>query len=184
MKKGTHQRQGCLPRSAREAGQRLSGGDGLPQSSLPRLATVASPQAHRTAVPPLPPSSSGPVQRMNTIITHYPLTLAYKNPTPVGPHILCPLATKKSQPRLCTSTGMCGTDWQASTRTVAPTDLRSRFHQCSRPALLFRDVSGEQGNQKSALGNFAHSGNIRYAPQRVAYVRCSNKLRPIVHHRS
>jgi len=138
MKKGTHQRQGCLPRSAREAGQTLSGGDGPHQSSLPRLATVAFPQAHRTA--PLPPSSNGSVPRMNTVITHCPLTLAYKNPTPVGPHILCPLATKKSQPRLRTSTGMCGTDWQASTRTVAPTDLRSHFHQSSCPALVSQRV--------------------------------------------
>mmetsp|Transcript_33484 Transcript_33484/g.107628 ORF Transcript_33484/g.107628 Transcript_33484/m.107628 type:complete len:212 (+) Transcript_33484:683-1318(+) len=44
-----------------------------------------------------------------------------RKPTPVGPHILCPDATKKSTPRRPTSTGMCGTDWHASSSTRAPT---------------------------------------------------------------
>mmetsp|Transcript_22211 Transcript_22211/g.40875 ORF Transcript_22211/g.40875 Transcript_22211/m.40875 type:complete len:211 (+) Transcript_22211:654-1286(+) len=44
----------------------------------------------------------------------------HKKPIPVGPHILCPEATKKSTPSSWTSTGMCGTDWQASSRTRAP----------------------------------------------------------------
>jgi len=40
---------------------------------------------------------------------------------PVGPSILCELATIQSTPSACTSTGMCGTDWHASSSTRAPT---------------------------------------------------------------
>ena len=40
---------------------------------------------------------------------------------PVGPHILCAEATIQSAPRACTSMGMCGTDWQQSNSTLAPT---------------------------------------------------------------
>ena len=39
---------------------------------------------------------------------------------PVGPHILCPDATIQSTSRLRTSTGMCGTDWHASSKILAP----------------------------------------------------------------
>jgi len=40
---------------------------------------------------------------------------------PVGPHILWLLATIQSAPSLFTSIGMCGTLWQQSARTFAPT---------------------------------------------------------------
>ena len=40
---------------------------------------------------------------------------------PVGPIILCDDATIQSTPSACTSTGMCGTDWHASSSTLAPT---------------------------------------------------------------
>ena len=43
-----------------------------------------------------------------------------RKPIPVGPHILCPDATIQSTPRVWTSTGMCGTDWHASSSTFAP----------------------------------------------------------------
>src|SRR5665213_1806139 len=46
--------------------------------------------------------------------------LPYRKPIPVGPHILCPLAARKSTSSAWTSTGMCGTDWAASTKTTAP----------------------------------------------------------------
>ena len=39
---------------------------------------------------------------------------------PVGPHILWEEPTRKSTSSACTSTGMCGCDWQASRRTSAP----------------------------------------------------------------
>ena len=39
---------------------------------------------------------------------------------PVGPHILWLVKPRKSAPSSCTSTGMCGTDWAASTSTSAP----------------------------------------------------------------
>jgi hypothetical protein len=44
---------------------------------------------------------------------------------PVGPHILWLEATSQSTPSACTSTGMCGTDWQASSSTRAPARLAS-----------------------------------------------------------
>mmetsp|Transcript_36924 Transcript_36924/g.91224 ORF Transcript_36924/g.91224 Transcript_36924/m.91224 type:complete len:236 (-) Transcript_36924:550-1257(-) len=44
----------------------------------------------------------------------------HRNPMPVGPHILCPLATIQSTPSVCTSTAMCGTDWHESSSTLAP----------------------------------------------------------------
>mmetsp|Transcript_13662 Transcript_13662/g.57086 ORF Transcript_13662/g.57086 Transcript_13662/m.57086 type:complete len:205 (+) Transcript_13662:589-1203(+) len=47
--------------------------------------------------------------------------LPHRKPMPVGPHILCPLATIQSAPRACTSTGMWGTLWHASSSTFAPT---------------------------------------------------------------
>ena len=40
---------------------------------------------------------------------------------PVGPSILWPENTTKSAPVAVTSTGMWGTDWQASSTTRAPT---------------------------------------------------------------
>ena len=40
---------------------------------------------------------------------------------PSGPNILCPENARKSTPRSSTSTGRCGTDWQASSTTSAPT---------------------------------------------------------------
>ena len=43
-----------------------------------------------------------------------------QKPMPVGPHILCPLAARKSTSSACTSTGICGTDCAASTSTIAP----------------------------------------------------------------
>ena len=42
-------------------------------------------------------------------------------PIPLGPSILCPEKARKSTSRSATSTGMCGTDWQASSTTRAPT---------------------------------------------------------------
>mmetsp|Transcript_5373 Transcript_5373/g.16351 ORF Transcript_5373/g.16351 Transcript_5373/m.16351 type:complete len:204 (+) Transcript_5373:1104-1715(+) len=47
----------------------------------------------------------------------------HRKPMPVGPHILCPEATSQSAPSACTSTGMCGTLWHASSSTRAPTAL-------------------------------------------------------------
>mmetsp|Transcript_72494 Transcript_72494/g.221986 ORF Transcript_72494/g.221986 Transcript_72494/m.221986 type:complete len:223 (+) Transcript_72494:442-1110(+) len=44
-----------------------------------------------------------------------------RKPMPEGPHILWPLATSQSAPKACTSTGACGTLWQASRSTRAPT---------------------------------------------------------------
>mmetsp|Transcript_22187 Transcript_22187/g.88032 ORF Transcript_22187/g.88032 Transcript_22187/m.88032 type:complete len:238 (+) Transcript_22187:531-1244(+) len=52
--------------------------------------------------------------------------LPQRNPIPVGPHILWPEATRKSTPRAWTSTGRCGTAWQASTRTAQSGAPRSR----------------------------------------------------------
>ena len=45
----------------------------------------------------------------------------HSTPMPVGPSILWPEKTRKSAPVAVTSTGMCGTDWQASSTTSAPT---------------------------------------------------------------
>ena len=42
-------------------------------------------------------------------------------PTPIGPYSLWPLKAMKSAPSVVTSTDRCGTDWQASTTTRAPT---------------------------------------------------------------
>ena len=42
-------------------------------------------------------------------------------PIPLGPSILCPEKARKSTSNAATSTGMCGTDWQASSNTRAPT---------------------------------------------------------------
>ena len=39
---------------------------------------------------------------------------------PVGPHSLWAVKPTKSAPRACTSTGMCGAAWAASTTTIAP----------------------------------------------------------------
>ena len=47
--------------------------------------------------------------------------LPQRTPTPVGPTALWPEYVKKSTSSLFTSTGMCGTDWQASNKTIAPT---------------------------------------------------------------
>ncbi len=46
-----------------------------------------------------------------------------RQPTPVGPSILCPENAIRSTSSARTSTGMCGTDWQASSTTSAPTSL-------------------------------------------------------------
>mmetsp|Transcript_11240 Transcript_11240/g.23463 ORF Transcript_11240/g.23463 Transcript_11240/m.23463 type:complete len:206 (-) Transcript_11240:497-1114(-) len=48
-------------------------------------------------------------------------SLPQRKPMPVGAHILWPEATIQSAPSSCTSTFMCGMDWQASRRTFAPT---------------------------------------------------------------
>ena len=45
----------------------------------------------------------------------------YSAPTPVGPSILWPLNAAKSTPSSWRSTGMFGTDWQASSTVRAPT---------------------------------------------------------------
>ncbi len=44
-------------------------------------------------------------------------------PTPSGPSILWPLQAIRSTPRSATSTGRCGTDWQASSTASAPTTV-------------------------------------------------------------
>ncbi|OUD97467.1 hypothetical protein CMMCAS06_04685 [Clavibacter michiganensis subsp. michiganensis] len=45
----------------------------------------------------------------------------YSTPIPVGASILCPEKTARSTSSARRSTGMCGTDWQASSTTSAPT---------------------------------------------------------------
>ena len=40
---------------------------------------------------------------------------------PVGPTILCPVKATRSAPSAERLTGSCGTAWEASTITVAPT---------------------------------------------------------------
>ena len=47
--------------------------------------------------------------------------LPQRHPIPRGPSILWPLQAMKSTPSATTSTGMCGTLWQASRNTRAPT---------------------------------------------------------------
>ena len=49
-----------------------------------------------------------------------------KIPIPVGPTVLWPENARKSISRAFTSTGICGTDWQASKTTTAPTSC-ARF---------------------------------------------------------
>ena len=46
---------------------------------------------------------------------------------PVGPQILWPEYTRKSQPMVCTSKGMCPALWAASTSVMMPR-LRARSH--------------------------------------------------------
>ena len=50
----------------------------------------------------------------------------YSAPTPDGPHILCPENAAKSTSRAWKSTGMWGTDWQASSTVSAPTAFARR----------------------------------------------------------
>src|SRR5439155_1196254 len=61
-----------------------------------------------------PPPRSGSVASKSSCFP-------YKTPIPVGPSILCPLNARKSASRLCTSMGMCGAAWAASTTQMAPT---------------------------------------------------------------
>mmetsp|Transcript_18993 Transcript_18993/g.61928 ORF Transcript_18993/g.61928 Transcript_18993/m.61928 type:complete len:234 (+) Transcript_18993:447-1148(+) len=64
-----------------------------------------------------PPIQGGIPARMSA--------LAHRKPMPVGPHILCPEATMTSAPSVCTSTGMCGTLWHASSMRSAPCSCAS-----------------------------------------------------------
>ena len=50
----------------------------------------------------------------------------YTAPTPLGPHILWPENAAKSTSKAWKSTGMCGTDWHASSTVTAPTAFARR----------------------------------------------------------
>ena len=74
-------------------------------------------------------------------------------PMPSGPNILCPENARRSTPRSATSTGRCGTDWQASRTTSAPTawarsvssrtglSVPSTLETCVKAKTLVRSVS-------------------------------------------
>mmetsp|Transcript_37859 Transcript_37859/g.63658 ORF Transcript_37859/g.63658 Transcript_37859/m.63658 type:complete len:211 (+) Transcript_37859:548-1180(+) len=83
-------------------------------------------------------------------------SLPHRNPIPVGAHILWPEATMKSAPSACTSTFMCGTLWQQSSSTFAPTAFAidttssvgmrqpSVLETCARLTSLVRGVTRER----------------------------------------
>ena len=70
-------------------------------------------RVHCTSPIMLPPARKGGIASSSS-------RRPQRAPTPVGPSILCEERAKKSQPRACRSTGMCGTLWAPSTRTTAP----------------------------------------------------------------
>ena len=60
---------------------------------------------------------------------------------PVGPHILCADATSQSAPSCCTSTGMLGTLWQASTSSLPPTCDMIQQSKIRRATLSMDDAT-------------------------------------------
>ena len=77
----------------------------------------------------------------------------YSTPTPDGPSILCPENTAKSTSSSPKCTGMCGTDWQASSSVSAPTafaratssatgsTVPSTLDWCANATIFVRSVS-------------------------------------------
>ena len=63
---------------------------------------------------------------------------------PVGPHILCADATSQSAPSCCTSTGMLGTLWQASTSSLPPTYTMPQLDVAKRTLLLHPHLASMQ----------------------------------------
>ena len=78
---------------------------------------------------------------------------------PSGANILCPENARKSTPRSSTSTGRCGTDWQASSTTRAPTawarsvSSRDRVHRAEHVGDVGeREHLGALGEQAVEVG--------------------------------
>ena len=64
------------------------------------------------------------------------LVPAQRKPTPVGPHILCPDATRKSHPSACITA--CGTDWRASSSSFARRTAADALAGVTQPACSTR----------------------------------------------
>mmetsp|Transcript_30840 Transcript_30840/g.88665 ORF Transcript_30840/g.88665 Transcript_30840/m.88665 type:complete len:244 (-) Transcript_30840:641-1372(-) len=106
--------------------------------------------------------------------------LAHRKPTPVGPYILWPEATKKSTPRDATSNFKCGADWQASNKTSAPTRCATStmaltglmhpkvFEMCVTATNFVRGVSKDLKCCKSSSPVDPKRTYFTTAPQRLA----------------
>mmetsp|Transcript_18153 Transcript_18153/g.51202 ORF Transcript_18153/g.51202 Transcript_18153/m.51202 type:complete len:238 (+) Transcript_18153:542-1255(+) len=103
-----------------------------------------------------------------------------RNPMPVGPHILWLDAAIQSAPSAWTSTGMCGTDWHASSSTLAPTALArhtivstSFTHPkvlltCCRATSLVFGPTRLQYSSMSSPSSWSSPTNLSTAPLRAA----------------
>ncbi len=101
-------------------------------------------------------------------------------PIPVGPHILCPVNAKKSAPSAATSTGICGTAWEPSTTTSAPTScaraataatglsVPSVFDTCTSDTTLVRCVIRSSTVDRSSRPSSVMPNQRRVAPVRSA----------------
>lgn len=99
---------------------------------------------------------------------------------PVGPSILWPENTRKSTSRALTSTGRCGTDWQASRSVRAPTSRASptisatglmvprTFEACEKATILVEEVMTCRASSRRAAPSSSTGMKRSSAPVRAA----------------
>ena len=104
--------------------------------------------------------------------------LPHSTPMPVGPTTLWPVKARKSAPLATTSTGICGTAWEASTTTTAPTACA--FSAISRTGLIVPSMFETQVSETTLVRSVMSSSmfdrssrpsSVRPNHRRVAPVR-------------
>mmetsp|Transcript_44379 Transcript_44379/g.106626 ORF Transcript_44379/g.106626 Transcript_44379/m.106626 type:complete len:201 (+) Transcript_44379:548-1150(+) len=115
-------------------------------------------------------------------------SLPHRKPMPVGPHILCPDAATKSTPSSCTSTGMCGRLWQASSSTSASTACAaatisrtgatqpSVFETCASATSFVRGVISAFSASRSRLSLASSGANLILKPRSLASICHGTRL--------
>ena len=129
----------------------------------------------------------------NTGISSSSSGRAQSTPMPSGPNILCPEKARKSTPRSSTSTGRCGTDWQASSTTRAPTawarsvssatglTVPSTLETWVNANTLVRSVSRVSRSVRSSRPSGVTGTQRRVAPVRLARLLPRDEVGVVLH---
>src|SRR6202521_2699070 len=100
-----------------------------------------------------PPVKNGGIESSSACWPH-------RMPTPVGPSILCDENAMKSAPQSCTSTGMRGTAWHASTTLTAPA-ARAGGKSLRRVDRAQRIADGREREDLGAVEQRVEVGQIK-----------------------